>query len=148
MRLSLVTRIRLIVLLCCGLGATPVILVAGWSATEKALFAAAIVCVGLMLAHRLLRDTKEGLSALEMGLLNLKDGEFSTSLSYQKNDELGQLCELYNQTVHQLRDEKHWLYQRELLLDKITQTSPEVLLLINDHEQIVFSNIAARRFLQ
>ena len=146
MQLGLVTRIQLIVLLCCCLGATPIILVAGWSNPEKLMFAGAIVIVGLVLAHRLLRDTKEGLSALEMGLLNLKDGEFSTSLCYQKNDELGQLCELYNQTVHQLRDEKHWLYQRELLLDKITQTSPEVLFLINDNDQIVFSNIAARRF--
>lgn len=148
MQLRLVTQIRLIVLLCCMLGATPVLLVAGWNAMEKTGFAVTIVLIGVLIAHRLLRDTEEGLSALEIGLLNLKDGEFSTSLAYQKKDEIGQLCDLYNQTVHQLRDEKHWLYQRELLLDKITQTSPEVLILINDLDQIVFSNIAARRFFE
>jgi nitrogen fixation/metabolism regulation signal transduction histidine kinase len=128
------------------LGSTPVILIPSWSPLEKALFALTVVVLGLLLAHQLLRDTREGLSAMEMGLLNLKDGEFSTTLSYQKEDELGNLCSLYNQTVHQLRDEKHWLYQRELLLDKITQTSPEVLFLVNDQDQIVFSNIAARHF--
>lgn len=142
----LTTKILVIVLLCCALGSTPVILVSDWSVVQKLGFAASIMLVGLLLAQRLLRDTKEGLSALEMGLLNLKDGEFSTTLSYQKHDELGHLCELYNQTVHQLRDEKHWLHQRELLLDKITQSSPEVLMLVNDLDQVVFANIAARRF--
>ena len=145
MTLQLVTKIKLAVIFCCLLGTTPILLV-DWPITEKLLFAGAVVTLSLVLASALLRDTKEGLAALEMGLLNLKDGEFSTSLSYTSKDELGHLCELYNQTSLHLRDEKHWLYQRELLLDKITQTSPEVLLLINDHQQVVFSNIAARRF--
>jgi len=79
-------------------------------------------------------------------LLNLKDGEYATTLSYQNEDELGKLCSLYNSTALQLREEKHWIYQRELLLDKITQSSPEVLFLVNDQQQVIFSNIAARRF--
>ena len=52
MQLGLVTSIQLIVLLCCCLGATPIILVAGWSNLEKLMFAGAIVIVGLVLAHR------------------------------------------------------------------------------------------------
>jgi nitrogen fixation/metabolism regulation signal transduction histidine kinase len=48
--------------------------------------------------------------------------------------------------VDHLRQEKRWLYQRELLLDKITQSSPSALLLVNANQQIVFSNIAAKRF--
>jgi nitrogen fixation/metabolism regulation signal transduction histidine kinase len=101
-----------------------------------------------VLLRYLFRDLHEGLSALETGLLNLKDREFSTTLNYNNKDELGHMCELFNETVEKLRQEKHWLYQRELLLDKITQSSPEVLFLINDQKQIVFSNIAARHFFQ
>ena len=102
--------------------------------------------MSVLLARYLLRDIREGLSALELGLLNLKDGEYATTLSYQNEDELGKLCSLYNSTALQLREEKHWIYQRELLLDKITQSSPEVLFLVNDQQQVIFSNIAARRF--
>lgn len=114
---------------------------------NQALFAAfGIVVLSLLFTRYFLRDIREGLSALELGLLNLKDGEYATTLSYQNKDELGKLCELYNDTALKLRSEKHWLYQRELLLDKVTQSSPEVLLLVNDQQQVIFSNIAARRF--
>lgn len=119
-----------------------------WPLLEKCAFAAVVIFICFLLLRYLFRDLYEGLSALETGLLNLKDGEFSTTLKYDNKDELGHMCELYNQTVEKLRQEKHWLYQRELLLDKITQSSPEVLFLINDLGQVVFSNIAARRFFQ
>lgn len=112
----------------------------------KIAIALGMVMFSVVLARSLLRDIREGLSALELGMLNLKDGEYATTLSYQNKDELGKLCELYNSTALQLRAEKHWLYQRELLLDKVTQSSPEVLFLVNDNQQVIFSNIAARRF--
>lgn len=108
--------------------------------------ALSLVTFSVVLTRFLLKDVREGLSALELGLLNLKDGEYSTTLAYQNDDELGKLCALYNSTALQLREEKHWLYQRELLLDKVTQSSPEVLFLVNQHQQVIFSNIAARRF--
>jgi len=117
-----------------------------WTLWEKCLFAAGVVFICFILLRFLFKDLHEGLSALETGLLNLKDREFSTTLSYQNKDELGHMCELFNQTVEQLRTEKHWLYQRELMLDKITQSSPEVLFLVNDQGQVIFSNIAARQF--
>lgn len=87
-----------------------------------------------------------GMASLETGLLNFVDGEYASLLAYNEDDELGQLCQLYNQTSEKLRAEKHWIFQRELMLDKVLQNSPEVLLLVNDREQVVFSNWAARHF--
>lgn len=46
------------------------------------------------------------MQSLETGLLNFKDGELSSLLAYKSNDELGKLCQLYNQTAKQLRQEK------------------------------------------
>jgi nitrogen fixation/metabolism regulation signal transduction histidine kinase len=129
-----------------AIGTLPLFLLALLDFDEALLIAIAIVCLNLIIARYFLRDIREGLSALELGLLNLKDGEYATTLSYQNKDELGKLCELYNDTAMQLRSEKHWLYQRELLLDKVTQSSPEVLFLVNDQQQVIFSNIAAKRF--
>jgi nitrogen fixation/metabolism regulation signal transduction histidine kinase len=129
-----------------ALSSIPIFIFAPLERLEKVAIAVAIVLVSVGIARFLLRDIKEGLSALETGLLNLKDGEYSSTLAYQKYDELGHLCALFNETVQQMRNEKHGLYQRELLLDKVTQSSPEALFLVNAQNQVVFSNIAARRF--
>jgi two-component system nitrogen regulation sensor histidine kinase NtrY len=139
-------RILMIVAAVSAIGTLPLFLLPPLDFDEALLIAIAIVCLNLIIARYFLRDIREGLSALELGLLNLKDGEYATTLSYQNKDELGKLCELYNDTAMQLRSEKHWLYQRELLLDKVTQSSPEVLFLVNHQQHVIFSNIAAKRF--
>lgn len=97
-------------------------------------------------AYWFTRRIRHGFIALDVGLQNFKDGEFSSSLAYQGSDELSDLCALYNETAEQLRREKHWLYQRELMLDKVLQSSPDVLFLVNDQGIVVFSNWSARTF--
>ncbi|CAM4200240.1 sensor histidine kinase [Pseudoalteromonas byunsanensis] len=87
---------------------------------------------------------EKGLDALELGLQNFKDGEFSNQLAYHRDDQLGWLCTLYNQTAEQLRKEKQWIHQRELMLDKVLESSPQALLLINSNNVVVFSNLSAR----
>ncbi|WP_250883950.1 ATP-binding protein [Glaciecola sp. XM2] len=144
--MSVTTRVWIICLLCSLIGLLPVYWLVDWTLVQKLVFTFLVLSLSVGAARFMLKDIKEGLSALEIGLLNMKDGEFSSSLSYQKSDQLGQLCGLYNQTIDKLREEKHWLYQRELLLDKITQSSPDVLLLVNDQGVVIFSNIAARHF--
>lgn len=139
-------RIVLVVAFVSTVASLPLFFIPELTLNMQGLLALSLVVFCTLLTRFLLKDVREGLSALELGLLNLKDGEYSTTLAYQNKDELGKLCELYNSTALQLREEKHWLYQRELLLDKVTQSSPEVLFLVNQHQQIIFSNIAARRF--
>ncbi|MCF2857045.1 ATP-binding protein [Pseudoalteromonas sp. SMS1] len=89
----------------------------------------------------------KAINALNVGLLNFKDGDFSNQLAYQKDDEFGQLCRLYNQTAQQLRKEKQWLYQREMMLDKMLQSAPQALLLVNDNGVVVFANQSAQHLL-
>lgn len=146
MIVSVTARVWIICLLCSLIGVLPIYWLLDWTWVQKLLLTAGVLLVSVSAARFMLKDIKEGLSALELGLLNMKDGEFSSSLSYNKKDQLGELCELYNQTIDKLREEKHWLYQRELLLDKITQSSPDVLFLVNDQGVVIFSNIAARHF--
>ncbi|WP_233999472.1 sensor histidine kinase [Pseudoalteromonas sp. T1lg22] len=89
----------------------------------------------------------KGLQAVESGLLNFKDGDFSTTLAYQGNNELGDLCALYNETANKLHQERQWIYQRELMLDKVLHNSPQALLLVNSKGQIVYTNHSARGLL-
>nr|WP_231101462.1 ATP-binding protein [Pseudoalteromonas luteoviolacea] len=90
--------------------------------------------------HKLIKAVE----ALNVGLLNFKDGDFSNQLAYQSDDEFGELCQLYNETAQQLRKEKQWLYQREMMLDKMLQSAPQALLLINDNGVVVFANQSAQ----
>ncbi|XQW84233.1 sensor histidine kinase [Thalassotalea piscium] len=85
--------------------------------------------------------------ALEAGLLNFKDNEFSNSLTIHGRDELSQLCILYNDVAEKLRKEKQHIYQRELLLDKVIESSPIVMFLVDDDDYFVYSNTATRHLL-
>ncbi len=105
------------------------------------------MAVSMTIAYCLGSNLNKGISALEIGLLNFKDGEFSNQVAYQKHDELGHLCQLYNQTAQQLRQEKQWIYQRELMLDKVLQSSPQALLLVDDKDTVIFSNFSGRDLL-
>ncbi|MCG7552730.1 ATP-binding protein [Pseudoalteromonas sp. Of11M-6] len=104
------------------------------------------VSVALVLHRLLMRENKAGWEALEVGLMNFKDGEFSTSITYNANNELGTLCQLFNETAKQLRDEKQWIYQRELMLDKVLESSPQVLVLVDSQDVVVFANNSAKTF--
>ena len=135
------------VVLCCTLFACiPTFYLLDTSVNNKLLLLTAIIFGCWQLSGYALQRFNQGMAGLETGLLNFLDGEYASLLSYDDNDELGHLSRLYNQTAEKLRAEKHWIYQRELMLDKVLQNSPEVLVLINDRDQVVFSNWAARHF--
>jgi len=74
--------------------------------------------------------------ALEIGLLNFQDNEFSSSIKAVGDDEFSQLCQLFNEVSTKLRKEKQSIYQRELLLDKVIESSPIVMFLVDNNEQV------------
>ncbi|WP_350433447.1 ATP-binding protein [Shewanella sp. H8] len=92
----------------------------------------------------LTRRLSDSLRALEIGLLNFKDNDFSVSLHPYGEPQLDALVSLYNQASAKLRSERQFIYQRELMLDKVIQNSPNVMLLIDDSERVIYANGAAR----
>ena len=84
------------------------------------------------------------LNALEVGLLNFNDNDFSVSIPANGEGQLKALAELFNDSAAKLRQERQYIYQRELLLDKVIQSSPNVMLLFNDHQKLMYANDAAR----
>ncbi|WP_462177409.1 sensor histidine kinase [Pseudoalteromonas gelatinilytica] len=139
-----------IITLCIAASALPLVLVcyfAGISLLYSLLALLACALLSGFFAAQLSAPLIDGMNSLETGLLNFKDGELATLLAYDGSDELGDLCRLYNQTAKQLRQEKQWIYQRELMLDKVLQSSPQAVLLTNDQGFIVYSNHSARSLL-
>jgi len=100
--------------------------------------------VALLIAHSYMAPLNRVLSALNDGFQNFLDNDFSISIAKTRNDELGDLVQVYNKVGAVLRDERIHLYQRELLLDTVIQTTPLSLVLIDDTGAIIYSNSAAR----
>ena len=103
--------------------------------------------LGLMLMRPATRRLNRTLEALHIGLLNLQDHDFSVSLSESGNDLLSTLARAFNRAGHALRQERQQIYQRELMLDSVLQSSPSALLLTDDRGRVLYANPAARHLL-
>ncbi|EKE69504.1 sensor histidine kinase, partial [Gallaecimonas xiamenensis] len=116
-----------------------------WLALQVALLGALVL--GLVLGRFVTSRLNKGLDALGTGLLNFKDNDFSVSLTHQGKDELANLARLYNEAALKLRAERAHIYQRELMLDTVLQSSPTALLLADQQQRLLYANPAARQLL-
>ena len=114
-----------------------------WAILATASVAGGFTCLLTLLAVRHLKKTIE---ALDVGLSNLADDDFSVSLIPGDYADLKSLVEKFNNATRSLGTRKRDLIQRELLLDRMLHSSPNLLLLIDSDRRIVFCNDAARRF--
>ena len=102
------------------------------------------ICIAITVSYLLTRHLATSLMALEVGLLNFKDNDFSVSLPVGGDKQLQALAVLFNESAEALRKERQYIYQRELLLDKVIQSSPNVMLLLDDEQRVIYANDAAR----
>jgi len=79
------------------------------------------------------------LQALIGGVSSLRDNDFSISIAETRQ------VHMYNELGAALRDERQDLFQRELLLDTVIQSTPLALVLANARGAIVYSNTSARK---
>ncbi len=99
------------------------------------------------LALMLTRKLRAGLQAIERGLLNLTDNDFSATLAQSRLPELDRINQRYNQLVEQLRRARQTVYQRELLLDTVIENSSMCVLIGNHDDRIIYSNRIAQALL-
>jgi nitrogen fixation/metabolism regulation signal transduction histidine kinase len=90
--------------------------------------------------------------ALEGTVASYRDGDFSFSLHWPRNDELSDLIAAHNALGEVLREQRLDLVQRELLLDTMVQNTPVAMLLVTEppgaaDRIIVYANVAARQLL-
>lgn len=144
---SLPIKIMLICVLSSLVGCLSGLLV--WLYLDGHIFWGLVACVltSLSLGWRGTRHLSQNIKAIEVGLLNFKDNDFSVSLSVQGEAEFQHLAQLYNQAAAKLRLERQYIYQRELLLDKVIQNSPNVMLLLDAQQRVIYANAAARQVL-
>ncbi|GAA5218728.1 sensor histidine kinase [Corallincola platygyrae] len=99
-----------------------------------------------LLSYFASKNLAASLHAFEVGLLNFKDNDFSVTLPSQSDAQLNRLCELFNESAISLREQRQFIYQREMLLDKVIQSSANIMFLLDDSEKVIYANDAARHF--
>jgi two-component system nitrogen regulation sensor histidine kinase NtrY len=102
----------------------------------------------LWLARRLTRPWVRVVRAVCDGIVSLRDHDFSVSVRSTRDVELNALTSAYNSLGELLRRERLDLYQRELLLDTVIQSTPLSMVLTDDGGRVVYSNAAARQLLR
>ena len=80
------------------------------------------------------------------GIASLKDRDFSVSVTARHaTTRWASWWTAYNGLGDRLRVERQSLYQRELMLDTVIQTTPLALVLTNDGDAVLYSNTTARQ---
>jgi two-component system, NtrC family, nitrogen regulation sensor histidine kinase NtrY len=149
-RSSLAGRVAGALALSAALAATATALAVRWLPPLVAALAG-LLCAAplfLWLARRLTRPWVRVLRAVRDGIHSLRDRDFSVSVGSTPDAELAALTHAYNSLGEVLRRERLDLYQRELLLDTVIQSSPLSMLLTDASERVVYSNVTARRLLK
>jgi nitrogen fixation/metabolism regulation signal transduction histidine kinase len=125
-------------------------LAAHWLPGIPAALAGVLAAVPLLLwlARRITRPWVQVVRAVRDGIVSLRDHDFSMSIGSTPDVELTALTNAYNSLGDLLRRERLDLYQRELLLDTVIQTTPLSLVLTDAGERVVYSNVAARQLLR
>lgn len=147
-RFSLEGKLLAVALACTFLGLVSGIGIAAWTGSAwTGLVLAAMVSVPLtiVLVRRASRPFNRIVQALTDNIASFRDGDFSVSLGTRRNDELGDLVSAFNSVGDVLRAERQNLYQRELMLDTVIQSTPTALILTDAADHIVYCNMAARR---
>jgi nitrogen fixation/metabolism regulation signal transduction histidine kinase len=147
-RRSLAGRIAVVVTVTAAAVAAVTIAFDRWLHSPVLAGAAALLVtlpLALWLANRMLNRWSQSIRAVADGIGSLRDRDFSVSVTATGPDEIGDLTAEYNSLGDSLRRERLNLYQRELLLDTVVQTTPLALVLTNANDHIVFGNIAARQ---
>ena len=108
---------------------------------------AAALLLALLVTGRVVGSARRTFQALTDGIRSFRDGDFSLRLAVTRKDELGELVGLYNEMGDALREERHDIYQRELLLDTVLQGAPMGIVLTGPTGRIAYANRAARQLL-
>jgi nitrogen fixation/metabolism regulation signal transduction histidine kinase len=112
---------------------------ASWPLVLPVVVAIALLAV-IAAVKTFFRPVNETLQALRSGVTSFKDHAYSVTISAQRDDELGELVAVYNDLATTLREERFSLFQRELLLDTVIQSSAVAVVIVNHRGVVVYSN--------
>lgn len=119
-----------------------------WSQfSERPWLAVSLLLVLLLLLSTfmglLLGRLSKDIASVEIALFNLADNNFGVAIPKPQLREMQAIQALMNKTFAEMRQQRQEIHQKELLLDKVIESSPLAMVLSNQQGHIIFSNSAA-----
>ncbi|HET6612680.1 MAG TPA: PAS domain-containing sensor histidine kinase [Kofleriaceae bacterium] len=147
---SLAVRYAALCLALCALTAVLAMGLDSWLGRpwlSAAVSVAVMAPVAVVAAWRHLSAMLSLFRALTGTVGSYRDGDFSFSLTWPRNDELRDLVCAHNDLGQALRDQRLGLVERELLLDTMVQHTPVAMFLVDPAQRVVYSNLAAKKLI-
>ena len=148
---SLAARFSALVALLVSVSVVLTLLLSAWFVESPILVGCLALLLLFPLALWLVRSQFKPVLSLFRALTgtvsSYRDGDFSFSLRWPRQDELSDLVHAHNELGDVLREQRLGLVQRELLLDTMVQNTPVAMLLVVESGPIVYANLAARQLL-
>ena len=148
---SLAARFSALVALLVSVSVVLTLLLSAWFVESPILVGCLALLLLFPLALWLVRSQFKLMLSLFRALTgtvsSYRDGDFSFSLRWPRQDELSELVHAHNELGDVLREQRLGLVQRELLLDTMVQNTPVAMLLVVESGPIVYANLAARQLL-
>ena len=116
-----------------------------WAAAGVSATLVGAVTAGLI--WRTFSPVRALLRALAGTVAAYRDGDFSFGIAWDRHADLIELVQAHNALGETLREQRHALVQRELLLDTVVQNTPVAMLLVDPNGFVVLGNLAGRRLL-
>ena len=101
----------------------------------------------ILLAIRLYRSLIQPIQTITAGIEAIKDRDFNVKFLETGNEEMNKLVGTYNQMIDRLRSEGIKQQEQHFFLDKLIQTSPVGILVLDFDENIASLNPKARSLL-
>jgi two-component system, NtrC family, nitrogen regulation sensor histidine kinase NtrY len=98
-----------------------------------------------LLLKRVSNGLQQEIAALNLHADNLQDQAFNSRANRQQIRMLTPLADALDTMSAELSRQRATLYQRELLLDTVLQSSPSALVLTDEHNRVLLTNPAARQ---
>lgn len=140
-------RRRLAVWGTCVLGACGYIGLAAPSLLEVLSIGLGLLLLAVALLVQLLLKVQRQVVALNLQADSIKENSFNLTANQLLLDELMPLGQALTSMTHAMASQRANLYQRELLLDTVLQTSPSALILTDSQGRVLMTNPASRQLL-
>lgn len=106
------------------------------------------IALSLVVAWRLYRQLIAPLKMLMQGIEAIRDKDFNVKFLATGKYEMDQLISVYNQMIDQLRQERTLQEQQHFFLEKLIQTSPTGIIILDYDGKLQQTNPRAQQLLQ
>ncbi|MCF7918995.1 MAG: histidine kinase [Candidatus Cloacimonetes bacterium] len=111
------------------------------------LLAEVVIIISIFLSISIYKQFVQPLNLISAGVESIKDKDFTMKFVKVGQFELDELIEVYNEMIERLREERLRQEEQHFFLERLVNSSPTGIIILNLDETVFSLNPAARRYL-